>query len=1453
MKKRNSLGRKSILYKLHILAAAFIFSFLVFGLHVQAEERAAGVPANLKINLMDEPFGVPADDIRFSWSMDSGTKQAAYRIVIGKTAQDMQSRQYVYDSSWVSSDKSAGVKLGKSLEHNRLYYWQVQVRDVNGTASGLSEARPFSTEVGSQWKSTAGIWAGTDDFAFFRYRFSKNTGNIDRAVVNVTASSPEPSKQYVYHFFVNENIAGIGPSRVNHGELYYNSYDVTNLLKNGENVLGAVCYARSQRAFLCQMTIFYKDGSSEIVTNSGRDSSSWRALRGNNIYGNNGTSIGTGYYFASAENMNSPAYPHGWLSSSYTMQNWTSVTSAFNVGSTFSLKPYPSDNVSRYTVEPASVTKKGDGSYVIDMGREIAGSIALKIYSSSQKGITVRYGEQLDGSGNVIYKLNTGNVYEEKWTLRTGDQEIPGTGMKTFRYVQIYSSPVPLGKANVTGLEIRKKFEDAESAFTSSSQTLNDLNALCKNTIKAGSQQLYVDTQSRERMPYEGDAFIQMMSNHSYSDDYALARHSVDYLLYNPTWPAEYGYYAVMAAWQDYLYTGDTSLLEKDYQVLKNQMGSTAISGSTGLVQPPAKSILVDWPAGERDGYDTDEVYYNTVLNAVCAGAYDSMASIASVLGNGQDASYYQSQADTIRNNMIQKLYHAETGTFYDGLTSSGQIVEHSSQHATAFALAFGVYSDLQMAGRMSESIQRDGIVQMSVYGSYFLLQGLYNSNAGDLARQVMTNPSQYTGSHSWSNMLYRTGNTTAAEAWDSTVKGNLSNLHPWGSAPGSWMVRGLFGIQPTSGGFQTFQVKLQPGGLGQASVEVPTVKGRIEAAYTIGGDGSMQVNLKVPSNTTADIKLPSATQGSQVSVNGGAVNASYQDGFLQIQLGAGSYQISYHAGIYADGTELAENDSVVYSTYGKSWSALETNGNMSGSTGKAIGLEGIKMILNSGTSGGVRYSAHISSEGWLDWAENGTVGGRPKSGRTIQAVKIELTGDAASRWDIYYRSYCQSYGWLDWAKNGQVAGTVGMAKRMEAVEIKLVDKGGEAPGATSRAAIQKDDLTYSTHVQTYGWQSPVYEGMTSGTEGKAKRLEGIKISIKNLPYSGQVQYKTHVQTYGWQDWVSDGAMSGTEGQKKRLEAIQIQLTEELNEKFDIYYRVHAQTYGWMGWAKNGEPAGTAGYAKRLEAIQIRLVTKGGEAPGSTDRAYVDKDGPGIRYSTHVQTYGWQSQVQNGEMSGTEGQAKRLEGIKISVNMPAVAGSIRYKTHVQTYGWQDWAWDGGMSGTEGQKKRLEAIQIELTDQLAEKYDVYYQVHAQTYGWLGWAKNGEPAGTAGYAKRLEGIRIQLVEKGQAFDTGGTAYHDKNAVSVQSDGQENLDKPEEDGHIESSGKREGIQENQGQSDVIPNPDAAEPGQDQEVQSPAGGEGDMSDSTQDGTGNSSDLENIEAPESDSLESDG
>lgn len=136
--------------------------------------------------------------------------------------------------------------------------------------------------------------------------------------------------------------------------------------------------------------------------------------------------------------------------------------------------------------------------------------------------------------------------------------------------------------------------------------------------------------------------------------------------------------------------------------------------------------------------------------------------------------------------------------------------------------------------------------------------------------------------------------------------------------------------------------------------------------------------------------------------------------------------------------------------------------------------------------------------------------------------------------------------------------------------------------------------------------------------------------------------------------------------------------------------------------------------ARILICVMVLGLVQTGNTAGTAKAASTDAD---IYYAVHCQTYGWGLGVaKNGEVTGTQGQAKRLESIKIWVKSE-LSGSVEYETHVQTYGWSiGTKKDSEECGTTGEAKRLEAIKIRLTGQLAEVYDVVYRVHRQTYGW-----------------------------------------------------------------------------------------------------------------------------------------
>lgn len=246
-----------------------------------------------------------------------------------------------------------------------------------------------------------------------------------------------------------------------------------------------------------------------------------------------------------------------------------------------------------------------------------------------------------------------------------------------------------------------------------------------------------------------------------------------------------------------------------------------------------------------------------------------------------------------------------------------------------------------------------------------------------------------------------------------------------------------------------------------------------------------------------------------------------------------------------------------------------------------------------------------------------------------------------------------------------------------ETTELPKTESTSETEEKPDEEPEKEPSISYTTHIQDIGWQNQVKDGEMAGTEGQAKRLEAIKITLKDL--SGvKIKYQTHIQDIGWQDWKYDGTLAGTEGQSKRLEAIRIELEE--SDKYSIMYRVHIQDIGWQDWRYDGEKAGTEGQSKRLEAIQIKIVEK--------------QTSISVNYSVHVQDIGWQNWKAEEKIAGTEGQSKRLEAIQIKLENTQDY-SIEYRVHVQDIGWQDWVKDGEISGTEGQSKRLEAIQIRI--------------------------------------------------------------------------------------------------------------------------------------------------------------
>jgi subtilisin family serine protease len=149
----------------------------------------------------------------------------------------------------------------------------------------------------------------------------------------------------------------------------------------------------------------------------------------------------------------------------------------------------------------------------------------------------------------------------------------------------------------------------------------------------------------------------------------------------------------------------------------------------------------------------------------------------------------------------------------------------------------------------------------------------------------------------------------------------------------------------------------------------------------------------------------------------------------------------------------------VTYQTYlqKSGWQKVVANGTTSGTTSKALRVEGLRIKLAAQPYTGSLYTqAYIQGSGWQKWKSSGAIAGTLGKSKRIEAFRVKLTGTMAQKYDIYYRAYVQKFGWTGWAKNGSTVGTKGYGYRVQAVQVKIVAKNAKAPGSTKNAYRKK-------------------------------------------------------------------------------------------------------------------------------------------------------------------------------------------------------------------------------------------------------------------------------------------------------------------------------------------------------------------------------------------------------------
>lgn len=351
-----------------------------------------------------------------------------------------------------------------------------------------------------------------------------------------------------------------------------------------------------------------------------------------------------------------------------------------------------------------------------------------------------------------------------------------------FRYAEVPSGVEArrIGIAWPMEQKVRWSADGVPGLTSAQRAALDELFAFSAYSIRATSfAGVYVDG-DRERIPYEGDIYINMLGQlYGVDGDPTLARKSIRHVLKYPTWPTEWKQHAILCVWEDWHFTRDTTLTAECYDQLVREKLMTDRARPDGLLPADPKADLVDWPVGERDGYDMNTPA-NAVVNAFHCLNLRQMADLAKALGKTDDARRFAEAALRLKATFHATFFDAEAGLYRDGEGSP-----HHSLHANAMAL----YADLVPAdcqAKVVGFIDGKGMACSPYFAQYYL-EALFRYGRRDTAIRLLTDR----GPRSWLGMIDQ-GSTITMEAWSLKAKGNQDWNHAWGAAPANLLPRYL-------------------------------------------------------------------------------------------------------------------------------------------------------------------------------------------------------------------------------------------------------------------------------------------------------------------------------------------------------------------------------------------------------------------------------------------------------------------------------------------------------------------------------------------------------------------------------------------------------------------------------------------------------------------------------------
>jgi len=833
------------------------------------------------------PNGVEINSPSFSWiaeTKERGKRQSAFQILVAGSIDDINcDKGTLWDSGKINSERSNNIFYkGNHLPENQTCYWKIRIWDEQGKRTTYSKPAKFTTSIPDPgiWQAkwigrgdekdpdnaegfyqkeilidAAGDSIKYDECSLLLRKEETLTKPVSRAIVHVCGLG-------LYELTINGKKVGekvLNPAKTNYCKIVlYDSYDVSDFLKKGKNVLGIMLgngwfnpipkwwswrmqWFGEKRALL-QLHVTFNDGSTQVFTTDDTWKISDGPVRRHCLYDGE-------IYDATKEIA-------GWDKPGLDDSNW--VNAKIVNPPRGKLKSQIMPAIQRVEIiKPTSVTYFGDTISLVDFGQNFSGWIRIKLKGENRKCIVFKYAEdikegKLDPTSNhlamvtdtYISNSNKKEIYEPRFTYHG------------FKYVEVTGLGYRLLPNDIQGVAVHSAVEPA-GTFECSNKQINSVHKAVLWSQRSNLMGYPTDCPQREeRLGWLGDAHVtaeeaiyNFNMNLFYAkwlNDIKINQDSSGYIPYIAPRPKlegdlaySYGSGYHLIVWYHYLYYGDKQILADHYEAMKRYLDFMS-SLAVNYILPADK--YGDW-ASPLKGHGWERggpLSISTGFYYFCATI---VAKTAGILGYEKEAKVYASLADKIKKVFNDKFFNS-VGKFYDDDT----------QFANSFALFLGIVPEEDRKNVLnhlvSDIINKGGHLSTGIFGTKYLMETLSREGRSDIAWMIASQ-TDYPG---WINMIQT--RTTLSEHWGEG--GMNSHNHVMFGSVDSWFYKTLGGIQidENAPGFRNIIINpYVPSNLTWVKASVKSNIGEIRSEWS-KSQKIYHLNIRIPVGAEAIVNV---------------------------------------------------------------------------------------------------------------------------------------------------------------------------------------------------------------------------------------------------------------------------------------------------------------------------------------------------------------------------------------------------------------------------------------------------------------------------------------------------------------------------------------------------------------------------------------------------------------------